>query len=559
MGISHITASHYLNHRSLNIPVDPDARVLFVCGNNGSGKTGIAQGIRLALTGEPVRGLKYKNQLSELVTQGEKDGLFAVTIQDGGTEHVYRLSLKTGNYSGSSPALPGSWYPLDPESFIAMPTADRRKLLFQLAGIQLKPDLIIKELVDMGHDLDRVTRVAGHLRAGFDAAAADAKTAATEARGAWKAITGETYGSAKAALWKAPVPTSDVGSVQELQAAVDAAERTVSETKEQSALLRSHAAAHMAAESAQAAKGALAENEKSLGELTGQRDELAVEVEAIRKAAQYKGGTTCPCPSCGDILFWNTVGVLKKWDEEKPAMAAPQAAKMLDSVNASLADLDRKITRLKDHVAEGRAAEKLLGNLPPMPEVGATRAADTAAGQAQAALAMAQADLNVARSAAQQAAQADERTAKAAGYHADVDAYTTLADAIIELPVKYLNHAIKQVQGYLDEASKAFGTAVTLGEDMELRYGTIAYGLASDSQQWRLRAAIGYALAIIGGLGVVVLDKFDVLEVKSRGGVLGWLAKQTAVQVVLCGTLKELPTKLPEPPFQLVWLEGGAA
>lgn len=52
---------------------------------------------------------------------------------------------------------------------------------------------------------------------------------------------------------------------------------------------------------------------------------------------------------------------------------------------------------------------------------------------------------------------------------------------------------------------------MTLGQDMELRYGTVPYGLASESQQWRMRAAMGYALAVVGGLGMVVLDRFDVL------------------------------------------------
>ncbi|MES2347017.1 MAG: AAA family ATPase [Pseudomonadota bacterium] len=555
MRITHITASHFLNHRSLNIPVDPEARVLLIAGNNGSGKTGLAQGVRLALTGEPVRGLKHKNQMTDLITQGEKDGLFAVTIQDGDNEHVYRLSLKTGNYSGSSPELPGSWYPLDPEAFIALPDADRRKLLFKLAGIQLKPEMIIKELIDAGHEVGRVETVAGSLRQGFDATAAAAKNAATEARGGWKAITGETYGSSKGASWVAPVPTSNVGSVSDLEKAVHQAQTKADELKAAAELLRSHAAAHLAAQSASTAKAALATNEAALGELSGQRDELATELEGIRKAAQYKGGTTCKCPQCDTLLYWNTVGVLLTWDEAKPPMAAPQASAMISTVEQQLADLDRKLDRVKHQVAEGRAAQKLLDNLPPVPAAGATRDADTAAGQALAALAMANADLNAARNASQQAAQADERTAKAARYHADVDAYGKLADAITELPAKYLSHAIKQVQGLLDEAASAYGTAVTLGEDMDLYYGTVPYGLASDSQQWRLRAAIGYALAIVGGLGVVVLDKFDVLEVKSRGAILGWLTKQTQVQVILCGTLKELP-KLPEPPFQLVWLEG---
>lgn len=554
MRITHLTLSHYLNHRSLNVPVDPASRVLFVCGENGAGKTGLAQSIQLALLGTPVRGLQYKNQLSELVTQGERDGVVAVTVDVDGTEHVYRLALRTGNYSGSSPELPGDPISLDPEGFIALSPNDRRKLLFKLAGIVLKPDAIIQELVSDGHTLERVQRVAAQLRHGFDAAVTEAKTAATEARGAWKAIAGENYGSAKAANWTAAVPELDVKEpVETLQQRVNAAKSTVDVTRSTHDTLRHAAQVHASVADSQAVVDGLEANEKALEQLTTDRADLATEIEALRAAASYKGGTTCDCPECGTKLFWNTVGTLKKWDDAKPSMPPPQAHTALQQVQAQLTALDQKIARVRQLVADGKAAAKLRDNLPEKPEPGAVRTAEGKFQQAQAELALAQADLNIALNGQQALEQAKARTEKAAGYHADVEAYTKLADAITELPSKYLTKAIDQVQVLLDEASVAFDHKVTLAGDMELRYGTIPYGLASESQQWRMRAAIGFAMAIMGGLGVLVLDRFDVLQPKSRGAVLKWLAGQQAVQVILCGTLKELP-KLPEPPFQLLWL-----
>lgn len=554
MRISHITLSHFLNHRTLNVPVQPDTRVLFVCGENGAGKSGVAQAIKLALTGTPVRGLQYKNQLSELITQGEKDGLAAVTVLHDGKETVYRLSLRTGNYSGSSPELPGDPLSLDPDGFVSLDANERRKLLFRLAGIQLKPEAIVRDLVDGGHDLERVQRVTPAFRHGFDAAVKEAQTAATEARGGWKAITGENYGSAKADGWRATEPVLEVKEpVDVLQGRVNEAKATVERLRAQHDSLRQAAAAHAAVADSQQLRDQLATNETALGELRQQREELGKEADAIKQAAQYKGGQTCPCPKCGEILYWNTVGVLKVWDEAKPAMPPPQAHAALQQVTEQLQELDRRIARVQQAVADGKAASKLLANLPDAPEPGAVRTAEGKFQQSQAELAIAQADLNVAVNGAQEVERAKERTKKAAIFHADVGAFAALAEAIQELPVKYLTSAITGVQTLLDEASAAFEQPVTLGQDMELRYGTVPYGLASESQQWRMRAAMGYALAVVGGLGMVVLDRFDVLQPKSRGGILKWLSSQQRVQVVLCGTLKELP-KLPEPPFQLVWL-----
>lgn len=555
MRLNHLTVSHFLNLISLNVPIDPATRVLFVCGDNGVGKTALAQGIRMSLTGQLVRGVAFKKDLSDLVTQGSKDGTFATTVSDGDKQHTYTFNVRTGNYSGSSPELPGNPLPLDPEQFIAMDAATRRKTLFGMAGIVLKPDVIVAALVEQGHELEHVQAVAGALRNGFDAAAKKADECASEARGGWKAVTGETYGDKKAAAWKAIPPSTDgLASVEDLDLQVGEALVRVDKAKDRAHALKHAAHAHAAAGDARTAQDNLPDNETALAELQTQRDSLAKEVEAITQAAQYKGGQTCPCPSCGDVLFWNSVGTLKKWDDAKPAMAAPEAFKQLNIVKDQLAQLDTKIDRVRALVAAGKGAAQLLASLPARPAPEDVTKAEQELTQAQAALAVLQADQRVAKNVAQEAAKAAERTEKAATFHADVQAYVKLATALPELPAKYLKQALDQVEQLLEAPSKAFGERISLEADMELRYGAIPYALASDSQQWRIRAAIGYVLAVMGGLGVMILDKFDVVQVKSRGPILAWLAKQQEVQVVLCGTLKERP-KLPEPPFQIVWLE----
>lgn len=554
MHIQHITLSHFLNHQSFNLPVAPDARVLFVCGGNGTGKTGLAQAIKLALTGDLVRGLKYKNQLSELITQGEKDGQVAVTVDTEGTVATYRLNLHTGKASGDAGPSSLDALALDPDDFMALDANERRKSLFRIAGIKLNSAAIVLDLTNAGHAAERVQRIVSALRGGFDTAAQEAATAATEARGGWKAITGETYGSTKGEHWKATAPLLDVTTpVDVLQRKVNDAKQHADKLNAEHAALKQAAQAHAAVADTQGVRDALTKNEKGLLELRAEREALSKEVDAIRNAAQYKGGQTCPCPACGVILYWNSVGVLKEWDEAKPAMPPPAAHQALQGINDQLAELDRRIQRVQQAVADGKAAAKLMHNLPPEPAPGAVREAEGRYRVADAELAVVTGELNAAKDGAAEVEKANARTAQAAALHADVVAFAALADAVKELPGRYLTSALKQVQALLDEANPAFEYPVTLGADMELRYGNIPYGLASDSQQWRMRAALGYALAVIGTLGIVVLDRFDVLQPTSRGPVLKWLAQQQRVQVVLCATLKAVP-KLPEPPFQVAWL-----
>lgn len=557
MRLTHLTFSNFLSHRSLNVPIDPDTRVLLVCGDNGLGKTAVAQGIRMALLGDPERGLKHKKDMAELITEGERDGMVAVSISDDHTLD-YKLNLRTGNYASSSPDLPGDPIALEPEQFLALEPKDRRKLLFKLCNIVLKPETIVQELVHQGHTLERVQSIAHTFRNGFDAAAEEARQKASEARGGWKHVAGENYGDKKALEWQAPVPDvpHDLASKDELEQIVREAEADVQRTKQTADQLRADAQAHMAAADAAQAKADLVHREQALSAAQDEWKVAAAKLEEVKQAASYKGGTTCKCPKCATLLYWNAGMELKVWEEAKPALSPPLASQQLPELQREVAQLQNKVGQLQQLVANARAADQLLQNLPAKPDPEAQRKVEIEHQQAQSRLALARADLNVLVNHDQTKQRAAERTAQAKRYHEDVLAYALLAEKITALPAQYMEAALKAIQPLLDEASAAFGTRVTLGSDMELRYGSVRYGLASDSQQWRLRAAIGYALAVIGNLGVTILDRFDTVNVPHRGPILSWLAKQTRVQVILCATLKEQPVKLPQPPFQVVWLEG---
>ncbi|HHK0539331.1 TPA: hypothetical protein ACQQIX_007267, partial [Pseudomonas aeruginosa] len=83
----------------------------------------------------------------------------------------------------------------------ALDSKERRKVLFELSGASASPAEVGKRLESKGLDLKLFEKVKPLLRTGFPAAVEQAKAYASEARGAWKAITGENYGSEKAVDW----------------------------------------------------------------------------------------------------------------------------------------------------------------------------------------------------------------------------------------------------------------------------------------------------------------------------------------------------------------------
>lgn len=564
MRIAEINATNYLSHRALSVTVDPDTRVLLVAGPNGAGKSAIAQAIKLALTGEPVRGLELKNQISQLVRQGETTGNVSVVLVDPtegaiGGEYVYTVNLKSGTRTtkavaegGTPPAI--SALALDPAEFLRLDVKARQKEMFRLAGVRMSSEAITTTLLEAGHDQARVDRACKYLRLGFDAAVKEAREAATEARGAWKAVTGESYGDVKADTWRAPRPESLVeGSVEDLRAQLDDARSDVEAARE-----KHHKVA--AAEEATRHVPKLREQAEGLKVARGrvtiaerESTEAMEEVARAAKAAEYRGGTSEPCPAYGVVLMRDGSGKLCEAKEIPRSMEEINAAKAAHETAKGKSDeANKRLSLARKAVSDGEAADAQLKDMPARPTEEDVEASKRAFNVAQAAMSSAQTDYDLAKRAADAGAAADALTAQAKAHHHDVTAFVKLADAIEALPGEFLTAVVTKVNGLLAEVADAFGTPIVVGADMAPLFGTVPYSLASESQQWRVRAAIGYAIAVLSGVGIVILDGFDILEPKARGPMLKFLSSQERVQVLLLGTLKERPN-LPKP-FAVEWL-----
>jgi hypothetical protein len=92
-----------------------------------------------------------------------------------------------------------------------------------------------------------------------------------------------------------------------------------------------------------------------------------------------------------------------------------------------------------------------------------------------------------------------------------------------------------------------------------VRTDGVRYALLSESAKWRADAMLAEAIAHLGRVGNLILDRMDVLQVCDRGSVLRWLAAIAAdyETIVVLATLKA-PAKVNTPIITSHWLEAGA-
>jgi hypothetical protein len=102
---------------------------------------------------------------------------------------------------------------------------------------------------------------------------------------------------------------------------------------------------------------------------------------------------------------------------------------------------------------------------------------------------------------------------------------------------------------------------VQISRDMDITADGRAYGLLSESEQWRTDTLLALMIAQLSGLKLVVLDRFDVLDLVGRSQLLDLLcdlAEDGALEsAVVCGTMKKAM-----PSDELIgsfWIENGSA
>jgi hypothetical protein len=547
--------------------------VLLVAGDNMSGKTSLVDAISMALTGTPSRVAKKKD-LDQLLHNGAKKG--RATVYRAG-EILGEIKLPKGEFAG--PDLKNAEYLpllLDPAKFAAMTNDERRTLLFKITDCNASMKTIEPMLISRGVNMALFGEAKAILRSGFPAAEKYAQDKAREAKGAWKATTGETWGSDKAEGWAVELPSVAEPTTEQIKAADDAVAGTQKDIangqqhlgqlkeRQRNAETASRRITELRerAEGLGRAKAKLASTESDLAQWTAKASELNEQVIA---ASNNAGG--CECPSCGVTLKM-----------EGGALVQYQPGASIGNLTALKEEL-KKAVDARDLLARTQRNDLALVTAAELAQT--DMAAAEAAGEAvdeskvtatvdalnalQQRLASEQAKVMALTELRDQIAGAAATTKKAGAFHAEVTEWLEIAGAMAPdgIPGELLAMALAPINQSLEVLSSLSGwPLVSISSDIEIHSKGRAYSLCSESEQWRADALIAIAIAQLTDLRLVVLDRFDVLMLKARGQLLGMLCKLIQLgnmdTIIMLGTMKKIPANLPAE-VTGIWVKEGIA
>lgn len=576
MKIDRIDITNILGVRRAKIDT-PEPIQLF-CGRNGTGKSSLQECVRMALRGEVLR-VDRKKDYALLVTEGAKEG-YAVVATDGQYENS--VALPKGEFKNAQYGYPDEIIAsvLNAHRFASLSGDERRAFLFRLTGCEAKPDKIRDMLLDRKCIEEKIEAALPMLRAGFPAACEAAGKKATEAKGAWRAITGETYGSVKAAGWKAPVPEVDQEAIAGARDAFDQLNAKVIVIQKDIATREGAAAERKK----QAEK--LAQAKEDAGRLQRVQDKLQADeasLEQVRRdleEAKKRAGETRRDGLVHDMyVFINSLvfdadtaqaadALLARYVEEfgEPGVPGnPAAGARIPNLQRSLDMLLRAIDNDRRDIAACQAAAHLLAGFG-VADMADDTGIDTLREELQAAIEKRNAtsrDLDALNRLAMEAAHAGEKTTKAAQYHADVESWSAIARALDAdgIPSELLAQALKPINTHLRESASATGwMQVAIGADMSIRANGRLYPLLSESEKWRCDAMMAEAIARLADIRLLMLDRVDVLDLPGRAELLMWLDGQVQAggleSALLFGTFKALPSGLPAS-VAAHWIEDG--
>lgn len=574
MRIESIYVENFQGLRHANLTLS--APITMVCGLNGAGKSSLKEAVGLAL-GEAAR-ISLKKDWGKLVTEGEKKAQIIIG-HDG-----VASSITLPNGKADRTDVVGQEYlpfVLNPDAFAKLDDKARRALLFALTKSSGKPAVVVEKLAARGADATKVEKIKPLLLSGFNAAMEQAKTYTSESRGAWKALTGEAYGSDKAEGWMVTIPPLAEGtpevSQEDLAQAQAEHTKAVEEIGKGDQHLGGLRAKREASDNMATRKTEIEEvflqlfRRKTKLETTNTGlEEWKVKIaEAQQKLDAHSGESSCDCPGCGVKLKVVGKGIElfkgKTADLNKQAAAKLELQKANDAYNLLLRTQTNDLKAVAEAEQAGRDLDAMVATVGEVvTDAMIQRVVDAIQGQRNVRDA-ATAKVEAMRERIDLITHAEKKAAQAAQHHEDVKAWTLIATALAPdgIPGEILSGALKPINDSLAKLSTIAGwPAVSIASDMAITAAGRLYTLLSESERWRCDALIGLAIAIESGLRLIVLDRFDVLLPAVRAQLLGSLinlAKSDVIETaIVCGSLKEKPVRLPAE-INAVWIEGGIA
>lgn len=585
MKIHHIRVDNLLGARQIDLAITQP--IVLLSGANGAGKSSLRDAISLALTADLCR-VSKKGDAAALISEGATAArVFVQTNTRDFEVAISKAGKITDSAAGTEPpaALP---FVLDPARFAQLADTDRRAFLFRLLGIETSHKAIGERMERRGLDADKVAAVLPVLRAGFAAGERHAKEQASQARGAWKAVSGESYGDKKADGWEPP--TVDV--VGDPCKKAEHARTQAGECEAQIASLQQQIGAARAARQAFEAETIRRERLRDQAKMADRiRDRLKTaeeNVESCRAQLATAGGDDPKAP--GSYLLRGLASVTAEFvavaDDVDPELtnranahlgeyrklhgdpnAEPGDPARADEIRRGLQVAESGAANARRDLAAAEAAAAELDEIEKTPPESPASVGDILE-QLRALTAKRdewRADERKYREAASAADRRAQQIEDAARHHADVQQWSAIADALSPdgIQAEMIAEALDPLNKRMAEhAALAQWQPVRIGADMAITVGGRIYGLCSESERWRADAMLAVTIAQLSCLRIVVLDRMDVLDATGREDALFWLsdvaeAGQIDTAIVLA-TLKSAPPAEALPPhIASHWLERG--
>lgn len=606
MKITRIQTCNFLGARAVDLALTKP--VALIAGKNGAGKSSIRDAIALAFTADLCR-VSLKKEAASLINEGGESCFVEITT---GTDAYGVAITGAGKISDTmagketTAALP---YVLDAQRFARMTDNERRQFLFGLMGVKMDSAAIKERMQAKGCDAAKVEQIAPILRAGFDAASKEAASKARDSKASWKTATGgETWGKDKAPKWQPePLPADAEKASTRYDNAITKRKELEAELAKAQQELGAAKAEQRRQHEAEAKRLELHDQAGKIDRIKAKlaRDEAELlEWQAKVETTQMQAGDKPDPKAPGEYLLRGLAVVadeflvlsnnypevewpsslinraakhladykkLHGWPHSSKEQTATEVAAKADAI-AKLPEYENALALLQRSVANGKrdlaAAEQAAATLKELD--GLKSNADADAVEAKVADLTEkrnawQADADKYRDIADKFARRETLIKQVAQLHADVLAWTDIADALAPdgIPAELLAEALAPINEHLRiSAANAEWEPAQINADMTITYGLRNYALVSESEKWRADAMIAEAVSFLAGVKLLVLDRFDVLDLKGREDLLYWLdgmAQDGDIETALIfGTLKALPAQL-LPNIDGFWIDNGAA
>lgn len=589
MRISSLYVSHFLGMQHAEVTLR--APVALFCGKNAAGKSSLRDAVALALTADLGR-VHLKKEAPALIHRGADMAVCEVKNADGDEWRVTITAAgKIADSQKGRESDPVLSYVLDAQRLARLDPTERRAFLFGLMGVKMDQGEIARRLETKGCHIGNVHRILPLLRSGFEAASKQAKAYATEAKGAWRTVTGETYGSEKAKTWAATVPPYDAAASQKLTVELQHADVAIGQWQEQIGGLQAEEQRRAALRTKLPALAEVAGKLPRIAEKLATDEQQLVDWDAdLKKTAAAAGAvpreglvhdlarllysvamdplvvTTLDLGRVNDLLsqYEREYGRL---DTEGAGDA--KARDRLPSVQKSRDLMASAVANGKRDLAAAQAAkeehDRITAELAEVFDIAALAEAREQVEKLKAAHAATLAEADKLKSIKALVDSAAAKTKQAGEHAADVAAWDLIGDALSPdgIPAEILAEALGPINDRL--AQSALDTdwpRIEIAPDMTIRTGLHErpYALLSESERWRADAMLAEAIAHVSGARLLVLDRMDVLDLAGRSELLGWLdvlAENGEIDTALLfATLKQPPAGLGER-VQVEWIDAG--